>query len=86
MLEGIESQLYATKHGNLAEDIETAWSNTISNFGYEKTSRSGYAIGLSYPPDWGERNFSFRKGDKTVLESNMTFHFTPALWFDDWGL
>ena len=51
-----------------------------------KKSRSGYAIGLSYPPDWEERTVSFRKGDKTVLEPNMTFHFMPALWFDDWGL
>jgi ectoine hydrolase len=86
VLEGIESALNAAKAGNLAEDIEAAWSKTISKFGYEKTSRSGYAIGLSYPPDWGERTVSFRKGDKTVLEPNMTFHFMPALWFDDWGL
>ena len=86
VLEGIDSALNAAKSGNLAEDIEVAWSKTISKYGYEKTSRSGYAIGLSYPPDWGERTVSFRKGDKTVLEPNMTFHFMPALWFDDWGL
>jgi ectoine hydrolase len=86
VLEGIDSALNAAKSGNLAEDIEAAWSETISKYGYEKTSRSGYAIGLSYPPDWGERTVSFRKGDKTVLEPNMTFHFMPALWFDDWGL
>ena len=86
VLEGIDSALNAAKSGNLAEDIEAAWSKTISKYGYEKTSRSGYAIGLSYPPDWGERTVSFRKGDKTVLEPNMTFHFMPALWFDDWGL
>ncbi|MBT3716884.1 MAG: M24 family metallopeptidase, partial [Deltaproteobacteria bacterium] len=66
--------------------IEAAWRKTISKYGYEKESRCGYAIGLSYPPDWGERTVSFRKGDKTVLEPNMTFHFMPALWFDDWGL
>ena len=85
-LEGIDSSLNAAKSGILAEDIEAAWSKRISKFGYEETSRSGYAIGLSFPPDWGERTFSFRKGDKTVLEPNMTFHFMPALWFDDWGL
>ena len=86
MLKGIEPSLNDTKSGNLAEDIEAAWSKTISKFGYEKTSRAGYAIGLSSPQNWGERNVSFRKGDKTVLEPNMTFHFMPALWFDDWGL
>ena len=86
VLEGIDCALNVAKSGNLAEDIEAAWSKTISKYGYEKTSRSGYAIGLSYPPDWGERTVSFRKGDKTILEPNMTFHFMPALWFDDWGL
>jgi len=86
VLEGIEAGLEAAKPGNFAEDIEAAWRKTISKYGYEKESRCGYAIGLSYPPDWGERTVSFRKGDKTVLEPNMTFHFMPALWFDDWGL
>ena len=86
VLEGIEAGLEAAKPGNFAEDIEEAWRKTISKYGYEKESRCGYAIGLSYPPDWGERTVSFRKGDKTVLEPNMTFHFMPALWFDDWGL
>ncbi|MBT4015919.1 MAG: ectoine hydrolase DoeA [Deltaproteobacteria bacterium] len=86
VLEGIEAGFEAAKPGNFAEDIEAAWRKTISKYGYEKESRCGYAIGLSYPPDWGERTVSFRKGDKTVLEPNMTFHFMPALWFDDWGL
>ena len=86
VLEGIEAGLEAAKPGNFAEDIEAAWGKTIAKYGYEKESRCGYAIGLSYPPDWGERTVSFRKGDKTVLEPNMTFHFMPALWFDDWGL
>jgi len=86
VLEGIEAGLEAAKPGNFAEDIEAGWRKTIAKYGYEKESRCGYAIGLSYPPDWGERTVSFRKGDKTVLEPNMTFHFMPALWFDDWGL
>lgn len=86
VLEGIEAGLEAAKPGNFAEDVEAAWRKTIVKYGYEKESRCGYAIGLSYPPDWGERTVSFRKGDKTVLEPNMTFHFMPALWFDDWGL
>ncbi len=86
VMEGIEAGLEAAKPGNFAEDIEAAWRKTIAKYGYEKESRCGYAIGLSYPPDWGERTVSFRKGDKTVLEPNMTFHFMPALWFEDWGL
>ena len=48
--------------------------------------RCGYPIGLSYPPDWGERTISFRAEDETVLEPGMTFHFMPGLWMADWGL
>ena len=29
---------------------------------------------------------SLRRGDKTELRPNMTFHFMPALWLDDGGL
>ena len=29
---------------------------------------------------------SIRQGDHTVLEENMTFHFIPAIWEQDWGL
>ena len=45
----------------------------------------GYAMGLNFPPDWGEHTVSFRPGDRTVLEPSMTFHMTPCLWSDNWG-
>ena len=53
--------------------------------GIEKDNRTGYPIGVSYPPDWGERTMSLRNGDTSVLEENMTFHFMTGLWMDDWG-
>ena len=53
--------------------------------GIVKDSRTGYPIGVSYPPDWGERTFSLRPGDKTVLRENMTLHFMTGLWMEDWG-
>lgn len=45
----------------------------------------GYSIGINYPPDLGEHSTSLRRGDKTVLEENMTFHLMPGLWYEDWG-
>ena len=53
--------------------------------GIEKESRVGYSIGLSYPPDWGERTMSIRPGERAVLEPGMTFHFMTGLWMADWG-
>lgn len=86
VLEGIEAALEAARPGNTCEDVEAAWRRTIARYGLEKESRCGYSIGLSYPPDWGERTMSLRPGDKTVLKEGMCFHLIPAIWQDDWGL
>ena len=86
VLEAIEAGLAAARPGNRAEDIANAVLTVYRRFGFEKSSRCGYATGLSYPPDWGERTISLRPGDETVLEPGMTFHFIPALWFEDWGM
>ena len=86
LLEAIEAGLEAARPGNVCEDIHRALSDTLERYGLVKEGRCGYSIGLSYPPDWGERTLSLRPGDRTVLEPNMTIHFMPALWFEDWGL
>lgn len=86
VLEAVEVGLEQAKPGNLCEDIALAFNATLNRLGFEKDSRCGYAIGISYPPDWGERTMSFRRDDKTVLKPGMTFHFMPALWLDDGGL
>ncbi|MEE4187823.1 MAG: ectoine hydrolase DoeA [Roseobacter sp.] len=86
VLEAVEAGLAVAKPGNCCEDIAAAFNGTLNKLGFEKDSRCGYAIGLSYPPDWGERTMSFRAGDRTVLEPGMTFHFMPALWLDDGGI
>jgi ectoine hydrolase len=57
----------------------------LRKHGIEKDSRTGYPVGISYPPDWGERTMSLRQNDRSVIEENMTFHFMPAIWTDDWG-
>jgi ectoine hydrolase len=86
VLEATEAGLAKAKPGNSCEDVAIAFFDTLKKFGFEKDSRTGYSIGLSYPPDWGERTMSLRRGDKTVLKPNMTLHFMPALWLDDGGL
>lgn len=86
VLDATQVALEKAKPGNLCEDVAIAFYSTIEKHGFSKDSRVGYPIGLSYPPDWGERSMSLRHDDKTVLEENMTFHFMPALWFDDGGL
>ncbi len=71
--------------GKTCGEVATTFFEHLQKHGYEKDNRCGYPIGLSYPPDWGERTMSLRKNDKTILEEGMTFHFMPGLWFEDWG-
>jgi ectoine hydrolase len=86
VLDAIDAGLEQAKPGNQAQDIANAFNAALNKAGFEKDGRCGYAIGISYPPDWGERTISFRAGDTTVLQAGMTFHFMPALWLDDGGL
>ena len=85
VLEGMDAGLEVAKAGNLCEDIANAFFSVLKKYGIEKDNRTGYPIGISYPPDWGERTMSLRPGDKTVMEENMTFHFMTGLWMEDWG-
>jgi ectoine hydrolase len=85
VLEGMEAGLEVAKAGNLCEDIAIAFFDVLKKYGISKENRTGYPIGISYPPDWGERTMSLRPGDKTVMQENMTFHFMTGLWMADWG-
>lgn len=85
-LEGIAAGLEAARAGNRTCDIANAFMAVMAKHGIEREGRMGYPVGLSYPPDWGERTASIRSEDNTVLQAGMVFHFMPALWMDSWGL
>lgn len=83
---GIAAGLEAARAGNRTCDIAHAFLKVMAQHGITRDGRMGYPIGVSYPPDWGERTASIRTEDETVLAPGMTFHFMPALWMDNWGL
>ena len=85
-LEGMEAGLAAAKPGNVCEDIANAFFAVLKRYGIVKDNRTGYPIGVSYPPDWGERTMSLRPGDRTELKPGMTFHFMTGLWLETMGL
>ena len=84
-VEGLEAALEAVRPGETCESVELAWRKVIAKAGFEKESRIGYALGLNYPPDWGEHTASLRAGDKTVLKPKMTFHMIVGMWMEDYG-
>jgi len=87
LLEAIDAGLEAAKPGNRTCDIANAVDETMEKYGINRYgARCGYPVGVSYPPDWGERTSSLRASDQTILEPGMTFHFMPGIWQDDWGM
>ncbi|TVQ28970.1 MAG: M24 family metallopeptidase [Geminicoccaceae bacterium] len=86
LLEGLEAGIEAARAGNRAADVANALGDVLARAGLGRAARAGYPVGLSYPPDWGERTISLRPSDDSVLEPGMTFHFMPGLWMDDWGI
>lgn len=83
---GLEAGLEAARPGRTAGDVARALAAELARAGITRSARCGYPVGLSYPPDWGERTVSFRESDETVLRPGMTFHFMPGLWMEDWGM
>lgn len=84
--EATEAVLAAARPGATCNDLAVTFHQVLGRHGFEKDSRVGYSIGLSYPPDWGERTMSLRRGDASILQPGMVFHFMPALWLDDGGI
>ena len=85
-VEGVTAGLAMARPGQRAEDVEAAWQAVLRRNGLKKESRVGYSIGLSYPPDWGERTVSLRPGDRTELQAGMCFHIQAGLWLEDFGV
>jgi len=44
-------------------------------------TRSGYSIGIAFPPSWDEGYMiSLKGGDATVIDEGMVFHVIPWMW------
>ena len=84
--EALDAGIEATKPGNTADDVAQKFWGVLDKYKIKKDSRTGYSIGIGYPPDWGEQTFNILKGDKTVLQPNITFHMIAVMQFGDWGV
>jgi Xaa-Pro dipeptidase len=69
--------------GVTVADLDNTVRSVISanEIGAELITRSGYAIGIAFPPSWDEGYIlSLKPGDPTVIEEGMTFHVIPWMW------
>ena len=84
--EALEEGIQASKPGNTANDVAEKFWGVLDKYGIKKESRTGYSIGIGYPPDWGEHTLNIYKGDMTILKPNMCFHMIAVMQFGDWGV
>jgi len=85
-IEALQAGIDVTKPGNTVDDVAHAFWKVLDKYGIQKNSRTGYSIGIGYPPDWGEHTLNIYKGDMTLLEPNICFHMIAVMQFGDWGV
>ena len=84
--EALEEGINASKPGNTANDVAKKFWGVLDKYGIKKESRTGYSIGIGYPPDWGEHTLNIYKGDMTELKPNICYHMIAVMQFGDWGV
>jgi Xaa-Pro dipeptidase len=82
-LAGLEAAIAAIRPGVPASEVDAACRAEIAAAGYDEgfRHRTGYSIGLNFPPDWGEGHICHLKaGDERPLKAGMVFHLVPQVF------
>lgn len=80
--EGLEVAIDKLRVGNTCADVHNAVQAIIDKNGFTAgyRKRTGYSMGISFAPDWGEGNIlSLFRGVDTPLEPGMVFHVPITL-------
>ena len=85
-IEALNAGVNVVKPGNLADHVAKEFWKVLDKYKIKKESRTGYSIGIGYPPDWGEHTLNIYKGDMTELKPNITFHMIAVMQFGNWGV
>ena len=89
ILEVLETAIDTVKPGIRSKDVDAACRKVTDQANVSRyfLHRTGYGIGIGFPPNWSEGHFlALRKDDDTVLEPGMTFHCVPTLFRDSFGM
>jgi Xaa-Pro dipeptidase len=80
--EGLEVAIEKLRPGNSCADVHNAVQAVIDRHGYTAgyRKRTGYSMGISFAPDWGEGSIlSLFRGVDVPLEPGMVFHVPITL-------
>jgi Xaa-Pro dipeptidase len=81
-ISSLEAAIAAIRPGALSEEVHAASAGNFQRkgFGEFHGHRTGYSVGINYPPDWGEGQImSLWANDKRPLQPGMTFHLVPGV-------
>ncbi|MFO1059311.1 MAG: Xaa-Pro peptidase family protein [Dongiaceae bacterium] len=78
----LEAAIAAIRPGAISGEVHAASRGHFvkAGFGAEHGHRTGYSVGINYPPDWGEGHImSLSHGDERELRAGMVFHLVPGV-------
>jgi len=81
--EALEAVIAAIKPGATSGEVHDASKAVFRRHGLGAMlgHRTGYSVGINYPPDWGEGwLMSIWEGDRRPLRPGMTFHLVPGVY------
>jgi Xaa-Pro aminopeptidase len=88
MIRALEAIIGAIKPGAKSAEVDQAGRQVVEEAGLGKywLHRTGYSIGVGFPPGWGEGHiFDLKPHDDRALEAGMAFHLVPLLLVPDTG-
>jgi Xaa-Pro dipeptidase len=80
-IRSVEAMIENIKPGRRACDVATQSEKALGPVGQEFLWHGyyGYSIGIGFPPDWADVDFSIRKDNPRPLEPGMVFHCSTSL-------
>jgi len=88
MMRALDAAIEVIKPGVTSGTVDEAGRRVVTEAGLGKfwLHRTGYSIGVGFPPGWGEGHImDLKPGDGRVLEAGMTFHLVPLILVPDIG-
>jgi Xaa-Pro dipeptidase len=80
--EALTAAIEAIKPGARSGDVDAACRGVIERAGYGHffRHRTGYSLGVAFPPGWGEGHiFDLKPEDASELVPDTVFHLVPIL-------
>jgi Xaa-Pro dipeptidase len=83
VIAGLEAAIATMKPGVTSGEVHTANAKAIARAGFAALHhhRTGYSLGIAYPPGSGEGHIiDLKHDDRRVLEPGMVFHLVPHIY------